>query len=309
MDQFDKFAENNKGLFKAVFSLTNEERKQIEFEKKNGFNYRGRSEEGKLNFDEIKHASTRYKNNGLCPALGSCSVGVAKFNSLVYKNKVTGSHKGVAAPRKRKKVQLMELEKAKTILYNEFLINSFSFKEEPFVIDDNNKAILSELTKYFVRDETCKLDLNKGICLFGSVGTGKTNLMKQLSLFAKHLEFETAFEVVSVRKVIQEINSYGLSILDNYKSSDFCFDDFAIRKTKLNSYGTQIMPVDEIIQMRYERFTKLISRPTHFTTNIDLNPETKEGKDKLLDIYDERSIDRLQEMCNFLYLGGQSRRK
>jgi hypothetical protein len=206
------------------------------------------------------------------------------------------------------KVQLMDYNEAKREFWEDYLSTAFEHKGQKYQIDDDNRGVVSELVKYFIYDPSCKLNLFKGVCLIGGVGTGKSELLKQLSRFLNEKKLSTAFAFVDMLSVTKEFQVFGLKAYDKYMDGDVCFDEIAIRKTFIKSFGTDIQPTDEIIQGRYKRFTKRISRPTHFTSNIDLNPEDEAEKKALESTYDVRSIDRLKEMCNFVYLGGDSRR-
>ena len=112
-----------------------------------------------------------------------------------------------------------------------------------------------------------------------------------------------------MREYVKEVATGGLSVTTEYLQGDYCFDDIAVSAPKLNHYGTEINPLDDLIQGRYDRFTKRNSKPTHFTMNLNFNPTTESDKQLIEKIYDPRSIDRIRQMCNFVYLGGKSRRK
>jgi len=309
MNEFDRFLEKNsrtlRGAFISVAPLSAQEKKDVAYEKKNGFKHMVKDEVQFISpmHKEMFHA----KKNKVCMALACCKYAVSVFNAKEYKKKILGPRK-VFRPRIKEKVQLMDYKEASKRFWFMYLKDSISPKE--FIIDDKNKAEIAELLKYFIQDPTGRLDQNKGICLMGGVGTGKTNLMNQLSLFLKDSELETQFEVKSMRSIVREVSGKrGLSVIDDYLMGDICLDDIAIRQTSVKSFGTEINPLDELIQGRYERFSKKNSRPTHFTTNLDFNPNNAHEMQVLRSMYDERSLDRIREMCNFIYLGGTSRRK
>jgi len=207
----------------------------------------------------------------------------------------------------RIKTNLMPLLEAKTKLWNMYLKDSFA--PAKFVVDDDNREVLEQLTKYFIRDESCEFDLKKGIALVGGVGTGKTNLMKQISYFCKDNNLETAFNLKDMEQFVAEVGTFGLSAENKYFTSNYCFDDIAIGNKEVNYYGTKTNPLGDLIHGTYLRYTRRVSKPTHFTMNINFDPTDEVERQKLAEIYDIRWIDRLREMCNFVYLGGGSRRK
>lgn len=86
---------------------------------------------------------------------------------------------------------------------------------------------------------------------------------------------------------------------DKTKPLSRCFDDFGAEGDAYH-YGNKVNVMEEILQDRYEAFGRYGMR-TYITTN--LNEEEIEGA------YGTRVISRLREMCNFLVLKGQDRRK
>ena len=205
--------------------------------------------------------------------------------------------------------QLMPLDQAKSIFWHEYL--SFSVKKTKsnplgkFNVDENNSFEIGELLKYFIQDPTCRYDLEKGICIHGPVGSGKTHILRQLSKFIQDAGFHNSFSVVSMKDVNLEA-SKNLDAINKYTTSNFCFDE-AVAK-EVNCYGTKIIPFDEIIQGQYNRFLLGNGKKIHLTSNLNLNPSSRAELDILKQSYDIRSIDRLRQMCNFIYLGGPSRR-
>jgi DNA replication protein DnaC len=312
---FDKFLIQNESTLKAALSnvpaLSAYEKQQVSLEQKEGFqydrskSYKKQAETRKLS--KVLSEAVRTKKN---PVVAACQFALRLFdckeNEKQYRRKILGSNtRAVAAPRLREKKQLMEYTPANKIAFaKKYLLPLFLAKNQAFEFDDKNKAVIDQLFRYFIQDPKCKLDLHKGIFICGSVGTGKSSLMKAFARFTKDNNFENSFDVVCMRQVNMQVDSSGLSSLKQYCSGNRLFDDIALRQKKINSFGTQIMPSDEIIQLMYQRFTKLIPRPTHFSSNVDFWNNKELSK-----IYDERSIDRLFEMCNVVYLGGSSRRR
>ena len=312
---FNKFLIQNESTLKAALSnvspLSEYEKQQVALEQKEGFqydrtkSYKKKAETRKLS--KVLSEAVRTKKN---PVVAACQFALRLFdckeNEKNYRRKILGSNtKAVPAPRLRPKKQLMEYTPENKIAFaKKYLLPLFAAKNQAFQFDDKNKAVIDQLFRYFIQDPKCKLDLHKGIFICGSVGTGKSSLMKAFARFTKDNNFESSFDVVCMRQVNMEVDASGLSSLKQYCSGNRMFDDIALRQKKINSFGTQIMPSDEIIQLMYQRFTKLIPRPTHFSSNVDFWNNKELSK-----IYDERSIDRLFEMCNVVYLGGSSRRR
>lgn len=299
MNEFDRFLKKNCDLLAHLSPLTKEEREVMS----------ARSQERQRNpFEHMSDYDREIyiaKKNKICPAFAASRYATAKFNSKEYGKKILGRE--YKAPFMQKpKDQLMDYKKASKLFWEVYLKDSI--QPTTFIIDENNKMAISNLLKYFIVDPTCVFDLNKGICLAGGVGTGKTNIMQQLAYFCEDNELSTGFKIQSMRGVAKEVARSGIDATTKYMTEDICFDDIAVGSQTINTYGTLINPLDDLIQGRYDRFVKRNSRPTHFTTNLDFNPNDQENSSILEMMYDKRSIDRIKQMCNFVYLGGKSRR-
>lgn len=229
-------------------------------------------------------------------------------NARIYKEKVN------ASPRQSKlsfapikKEQLMKYEDAAKMFWNLYLKDSIS--PNTFIVDVHNATKVQELIKYFIRDPNCKLNLNKGIFLCGSVGSGKTILMQQLSLFCQDNQFDTAFEFVSMTDYLREIAISGQSAVVDYSTGQYCFDDMAVSYPTIKYFGNELNPLDDLVYSRYKCHTKKNPKLTHCTSNLNFNAKDQESLNLITKYYDLRAIDRLRQMCNFVYLGGESRRK
>lgn len=174
---------------------------------------------------------------------------------------------------------------------------------EKFVVREQNKDVITELIKYFTGNNG-KYDLNKGIYLFGSFGTGKTVLMltfrKMLSdnfPFSKYGFHSTSIEqIIDHYKQENDFKFYGFREHDHPLT--ICINEFG-KSIDERIYGTR---ADEIIKsllmIRYELFQgrKIV---THVTSNFE--PGELE--------YSPIIMDRIKEMFNFIKIDGQSFRK
>ena len=83
--------------------------------------------------------------------------------------------------------QFMDIEQAKPMAWA--LLNDYCMARGfEYDLSPTNKAILLQLTKYFINDSSCKLDRRKGLMLIGGTGSGKTTLMRSFSRFANALQ-------------------------------------------------------------------------------------------------------------------------
>jgi len=182
-----------------------------------------------------------------------------------------------------------------------------------FTFDNDNIEIITELIKYF-NGNTCKYDLNKGICLFGDYGVGKSYIFKAVKNYVNGTASITknrninSYRIASIEELMSNI---GVDNLDSYlrykelsewKYINLCIDEFGSElESKMMHYGTPIKEhIERFIMRRYEDFAGRKSI-THATTN--LRPED------LQKYYGNRLTDRFVEMFNFVEVKGKSRRK
>jgi DNA replication protein DnaC len=142
------------------------------------------------------------------------------------------------------------------------------------------------------------LDDGRGLWLGGPVGTGKTSLAMLVSGAA--LSAGRAVAIYSLPRLLAEIretfedsshSSYA-GFLDRLASVDLLhIDDVGAEKTS----PWVIEQLYAIVNRRYEDERSIV-----ITTNL--------GRDKLIEQIEERTVSRLEEMCEVLPLGGSDKR-
>ena len=181
-----------------------------------------------------------------------------------------------------------------------------SFHDSDFVVDDFNRNAIKKLLMYFIRDPDVQntkkviggpLDLNKGIYLFGDVGSGKSNLMFQLHLFLKQFRFDSRFEFNDFDQTNNLCQSKGIQYLEKFKKRDWCHDELIPKD--LNNFGNKIEPAQSIVFQSYNRYIAT-GRVTHFTGNA-----TPQELAKSLGMV---AYSRLSHMNNYIFMGQINRR-
>ncbi len=175
--------------------------------------------------------------------------------------------------------------------------------KEP-VYNETNKYIFQSLTAYFFGfEELCQkrgIDLSKGICLFGSVGCGKTKIMRVFQNLTR------SFAMTDTRKIGYDFAKSGHQTLERYGRSSFvrnsfsdekkaniwCFDDLGVEGA-YKFYAQEVDVMADILLSRYDniRFGMI----THCTTNLD--------SQEIMNKYGERVHSRFFEMFNVIKFG------
>jgi len=182
-----------------------------------------------------------------------------------------------------------------------------------FAIDSNNQKQIEQLIYYFMWDKKFSGDLTKGLLLRGSIGSGKSILLKIFSIKEPNLNFNQTknFLYYSVIDVYMECINGGFQSIENYckfsnlEESDkwkntICFDELGVESLTAKNYGNSVNIMEMIIQKRYNNWQNH-GQLTHFTTNLT--------PDEIENSYGERVRSRLAEMCNDICLLGNDRRR
>lgn len=196
----------------------------------------------------------------------------------------------------------LNYEQAKAILWRIMQIYSNAFRsgKDGFLVDDYNRGLIQELTKYFI-GEFGKLDPCKGVLLWGNPGTGKTVIMRIFSELTKHPAVLHRYNVITCYDVVNDYSQLGQLAADKYAKYNRCFDDLGAEPCELKLYGNVNNPMAQILTRRYERWERGQEKTmTFITTNLN--------ESAILDRYGPRVYDRIRAMCNIIELKGTSRR-
>lgn len=180
------------------------------------------------------------------------------------------------------------------------------------VIDKNNENVIKLLCTYFTGDkffESKGFSLNKGIYLYGKIGSGKTFLMNVFSV--NQLRCYYSF---SVRKISNLFDAEGIEAINQFSKPNYypvtgirtfnhsefgrCFDDLGSESLNRNHWGNKINPMQDILYSIYE--SNIPRYYFHVTSNL--------GYDEIKQNYGERLASRMKEMFNFIKLSGNDRR-
>ena len=172
------------------------------------------------------------------------------------------------------------------------------------VINDQNRQTLLDVFNYAIGIPG-NLDLQKGLWLWGNVGTGKSTLLETVRSFDADIKGRVngfqigGFGIVNLRDVCGKFMSYGMDGIEPYIINEKqAFEEVGKEEIPAYFYKNPLNVFEYIIQMRYEkrRYTT-----THVTTNLP--PE------QVMSRYDDWIYDRCVELFNFVPMNGFTFRK
>jgi DNA replication protein DnaC len=201
-------------------------------------------------------------------------------------------------------LNLMDLQAAKKAVW-EIIQQETAERGQTFVFDDFNRNLLASLTKYFIRSNEYDGDLTKGLCIYGGVGRGKTFIMECMQMFAVAYELPTAFSILDMKHIARDVQTNGVEVVPRYTELIKLYDDVGFEELASN-YGNKICVFTELLTIQYNKYSKS-GKPCHITSN--LAPSDNLGLDTFENRYGSRVFDRMRQMFNFHFLGGNSKRK
>ncbi|QNH60726.1 hypothetical protein [Hymenobacter sediminicola] len=155
--------------------------------------------------------------------------------------------------------------------------------------------------------------LHKGIALLGPKGTGKTMLLR-----AFQQNQARPYGMVTAKKVELSFRAgdEGRTQQDVFCGKGgraLCIDDVCTEETKVKDYGNQENPMARVLLERYDRYQQgLLPRwATHLSSNNPLYRTQNTPRDMASweELYGDRAVDRLHELCNIIPVLGESRRQ
>ena len=189
------------------------------------------------------------------------------------------------------------------IIGNEF-VSGFSIDKEPLFTA--YKSVYEVLI-----NSIDKKSKSKGLLIIGSIGVGKSLMMKVYQKLFK--DSPRAFKWVSgvvLRDMLDDCSVSDVKEAYGYACKmDLYIDDFGVNQAVVQKYGNSTNIISEVLMERYELFLAE-GYKTHLSTNLPARLENNPNNiPTIATVYSERVYDRIKEMCELVVINGQSLRK
>ncbi len=162
-----------------------------------------------------------------------------------------------------------------------------------FEITDQNKELINQIFYYCTGNyKYFNGSIEKGLFIVGKNGVGKTLILKGFCEVIKLIGNKIFYQVHS-KKLQSEIRQNGT---ENFEKRPMFIDDIGKESKEVNDYGTKILPIADLIALRYDN-----GALTFASCNYNI--------DTLTEFYGITTTDRFKEMFNVIELSGESFRK
>ena len=184
--------------------------------------------------------------------------------------------------------------------FKDYLKQEFFFDDD-LVQDKETNKVLKTIFSWIIGE----YEPNKGFILTGSYGTGKSSIMKAamaliFEMYGKSDVYPSGINepkyITSKKMARIFIDAERTKINELIYAGLLGIDDFGYESKEVRSFGTTVFPFEEIIMERYDKKKIVLA-----TTN--LKPEQIEK------VYGGHVLDRLNQMCFWIEINTQSKRK
>ncbi len=173
-------------------------------------------------------------------------------------------------------------------------------KHFTFQIDDENIEVVNQLWYYITESEKFNGDPQKGLCLTGGIGTGKTIMMFAF-LEVMRMQTGKVYMVTYPDTIHKDLQTRGL---EWFRKRPLFIDDLTREPEKVAGYWGE-NPVRLITMLRNRQ-------PCQNYATCNLRILGKDGKvmfkNGIIERYGAMIFDRMREAYNFLELTGKTRR-
>lgn len=175
--------------------------------------------------------------------------------------------------------------------------NEVSKRRMAFIGDSVVLDNIQKVAKWLTGDYKCCL------MVYGSVGNGKTTLLKAVNSLLNALDMDKHWGDRKAKEFVSAIDIYNIAKSDNEKKYDsikecdlLFIDDLGVEPVTAKVWGNEISPITDILYYRYDN---------QLFTVVSSNLSDSALKER----YGERIASRMDEMFECIHFSGESYRK
>lgn len=167
-------------------------------------------------------------------------------------------------------------------------------------MDKDNQKVITDLFHWSIRDKHGSLNPEKGLWIYGNIGTGKSTLMKAIMLFVSKYWLRDSGETVKPKwvNVPTFCGRYATDGFSVFDSIPMGFDELGTEIAPTNHVGNKLNVVAHLMNTIYDNGSDI---PKIVTTNNTLSDT--------LNLYGPRTVDRIAQLFNLVELKGKTRRE
>lgn len=167
-----------------------------------------------------------------------------------------------------------------------------------FAVDDANREVITNVFNWCIRNADGVYDPDKGLWIYGNVGTGKTTLVNAVMAFMRKYWLREGNKLMPKMTTAPELcAAYSVNGFSTFSNLPIAIDEVGTEIPPTSHVGCKINVIAHAMRTLYDTRNAV---PRLITTNNTLN--------QICSLYGEQVFDRIGQLFNLVKMLGKSRR-
>ena len=168
------------------------------------------------------------------------------------------------------------------------------------MVDKDNQKVITDIFHWCIRDRKGTLNPEKGLWIYGNIGTGKSTLMRAVMMFVERYWLRDSGETVKPKwvNVPTFCGRYATDGFSVFDSLPMGFDELGTEIAPTNHVGNKLNVMAHLLNVIYDTRSDI---PKIVTTNNKMSDTLTQ--------YGPRTVDRIAQLFNIIELKGATRRE